>query len=104
MQKHELRQIIREEIQKATVGNTNYRELAGEMLKLVEEIMDDFLQDYDSEEDKEVIDSINSEGDLIKFYKRVLNSLMSYEIPRIPRDVVKKEVKQLFSKNNVMIK
>jgi phosphate uptake regulator len=104
MQKHELRQIIREEIQKAMVGNTNYRKLAGEMLELVEEIIDDFLQDYDSEEDKKVIDSINSEGDLIKFYKRVLNSLMSYEISRIPRDVVKKEVKQLFSKNNVMIK
>ena len=104
MQKYELRQIIREEIQKAMVGNTNYRKLAGEMLELVEEIIDDFLQDYDSEEDKKVIDSINSEGDLIKFYKRVLNSLMSYEISRIPRDVVKKEVKQLFSKNNVMIK
>ena len=104
MKKFELRQLIREEIQNVMNGDTNYKKLAGEMLELVEEIIDDFMDEYDSEEDKKVIDSINSEGDLIKFYKRVLNSLMSYEISRIPRDVVKKEVKQLFSKNNVMIK
>jgi phosphate uptake regulator len=104
MKKFELRQLIREEIQNVMNGDTNYKKLAGEMLELVEEIMDDFMEDYDSEEDKKVIDSINSEGDLIKFYKRVLNSLMSYEIPQITRGVVKKEVKQLFSKNNVIVR
>jgi hypothetical protein len=104
MKKFELRQLIREEIQNVMNGDTNYKKLAGEMLELVEEIIDDFGADYDSEEDKKVIDSINSEGDLIKFYKRVLNSLMSYEIPQIIRGVVKKEVKQLFSKNNVIVK
>jgi len=104
MKKFELRQLIREEIQNVMNGDTNYKKLAGEMLELVEEIIDDFMDEYDSEEDKKVIDSINSEGDLIKFYKRVLNSLMSYEIPQITRGVVKKEVKQLFSKNNVIVR
>ena len=104
MNKQELRQIIREEIQKATVGNTNYRELAGEMLKLVEEIVEDYLQDYDSEEDKEVIDSINSEGDLIKFYKQVLKNLKTSEVNAITIGDIKKEVKKLFDTNNVMIK
>ena len=104
MHKHELRQIIREEIQKAMVGDTNYKELAGEMLELVKDIVDDYLEDYDSEEDEEVIDSINSEDGLIKFYKGVLKNLKAYEVSGITISDIKKEVKKLFSKNNIEIK
>ena len=101
MKKFELRQLIREEIQNVMVGETNYKKLAGEMLELVEEIVDDFFDEYDSKEDKEVIDSINSESDLIKFYKRVLKSLRDYEASPETYSTVKKEVKQLFNKNNI---
>ena len=101
MKKFELRQLIREEIQNVMVGETNYKKLAGEMLELVEEIVDDFFDEYDSKEDKEVIDSINSESDLIKFYKRVFKSLRDYEASPETYSTVKKEVKQLFNKNNI---
>ena len=104
MQKHELRQIIREEIQKITVGKTNHKKLAGEMLKLVEDIVDDYLQEFDSEPDKEAAKSVKSESDLIEFYKGVLKNLKADEVSGITISDIKKEVKKLFSKNNIEIK
>ena len=107
MNKQELRQIIKEEIQKLMSEDINadkYKKLAGEMLELVKDIVDDYLEDYDSEEDEEVIDSINSEDGLIKFYKGVLKNLKAYEVNGITISDIKKEVKKLFSKNNIEIK
>ena len=102
--KHELRQIIREEIQKATVGDTNYKKLAGKMLDLVEEIVDDYLEDFDSTEDKKAAKSVDSEDSLIKFYKQVLKNLKTSEVNAITIGDIKKEVKKLFSTNNITIK
>jgi phosphate uptake regulator len=104
MNKHELRQIIREEIQKATVGDTNYKKLASKMLDLVEEIVDDYLEDFDSTEDKKAAKSVDSEDSLIKFYKQVLKNLKTSEVNAITIGDIKKEVKKLFSTNNITIK
>jgi phosphate uptake regulator len=104
MNKHELRQIIREEIQKATVGDTDYKKLANKMLKLVEEIVEDYLEDFDSENDRKAAKSVNSENSLIEFYKQVLKNLKTSEVNAITIGDIKKEVKKLFNTNNVMIK
>jgi hypothetical protein len=104
MQKHELRQIIREEIQKAMVGDTNYRKLANKMLELVEEIVEDYLQDFDIDPDKKAAKSVNSENSLIEFYKQVLKNLKTGEVSSNTIGDIKKEVKKLFNTNNVMIK
>ena len=103
MQKHELRQIIREEIQKAMVGDTNYRKLANKMLELVEEIVEDYLQDFDIDPDKKAAKSVNSENSLIEFYKQVLKNLKTGEVSSNTIGDIKKEVKKLFSTNNVKV-
>jgi phage terminase small subunit len=80
-----------------------YKNFADKMLDLVEEIVDDYLEDFDSEEDREAAKSVNSEDSLIKFYKQVLKNLKTGEVNAITINDIKKEVKKLFTTNNVKV-
>ena len=106
MKKHELKQIIREEIQKLMSEDINadkYKKLAGAMLKLVEEIVDDYLEEFDTAPDKKAAKSVTSESDLIEFYKGVFKNLKIDGVSVNAMGDIKKEVKKLFSKNNIEI-
>ena len=107
MNKQELRQIIKEEIQKLMSEDINadkYKKLAGAMLKLVEEIVDDYLEEFDTAPDKKAAKSVTSESDLIEFYKGVFKNLKIDGVSVNAMGDIKKEVKKLFSKNNIEIK
>ena len=108
----ELRSLIREEVRKVVnEQRTNeevqnpmvYKKLASKMLALVEEIVEDYLQDFDTDPDKKAAKSVNSEDSLIKFYKQVLKNLKTSEVSSNTIGDIKKEVKKLFTTNNVKV-